>query len=206
MKLYDSPFSSNAFKVRFAAHHLGIEPELVNIDLAKREQRNPEYLAVNPNGKVPALVDGDFVLSESQAIMAYLADKTSGQTIYPTDLRARAEVNQWMFWSANHWGPAISQINWERMVKKFLGMGEPDAAVVAKAEAMFHDFAKVLDAHLEKREWLAGKGVTIADIAVACPLMVAVPAQLPLEPYANIRAWFARVQELPSWKATAPRR
>ncbi|AKU97666.1 Glutathione S-transferase [Labilithrix luteola] len=205
MKLYHSPFSSNALKARVTAHHLGIEPELVTIDLAKGEQRRPEFMAVNPNGKVPVLVDDDFVLSESQAIMAYLADKTPGQTLYPTELRARAEVNKWMFWSANHWGPSISQINWERLVKKFLGMGEPDEAVVAKAVTMFHDFAKVLDSHLEKREWLVGNGVTLADIAVGCPLMVAVPAQLPLASYANLQAWFARVQELPAWKAVAPR-
>lgn len=206
MKLYYHPLSGNSRRVLLTVEHLGISVERTVVDLQNNEQRSDAHLARNPNGRVPVLIDDDFVLWESRAIMQYLCDKTPGQTIYPTDLRARAEVNQWMFWSANHWGPAISQINWERMVKKFLGMGEPDAAVVARAEAMFHDFAKVLDAHLAKREWLAGKGMTVADVAVGCPLMVAVPAQLPLEPYANVRAWFARVQELPSWKATAPRR
>lgn len=203
MKIYQSPFSSNARKVLVTAAHLGLSPELVKVDLAKREQRTPEFIALNPHGKVPVLVDGDFVLSESQAIMAYLADKTPGQTLYPTELRARADVNRWMFWSANHWGPAISTINWERMVKKFIGQGDPDPAQVARGEAMFHDFAKVLDAHLATREWISGGGLTLADIAVACPLMVAVPAQLPMAPYPNVAKWFARVQQLEAWKKAA---
>jgi glutathione S-transferase len=203
MKIYHSPYSSNARKVLMTASHLGLKPELVNIDLAKGEQRKPELLALNPNGKVPVLVDEEFVLFESQAIMAYLADKTSGHGLYPTELRARADVNKWMFWSANHWGPAISMINWERMVKKVLGQGEPDPVQLERAEGMFHGFAKVLDAHLAGREWLSGSALTLADIAVGCPLMVAVPAQIPLAPYANIQKWFARVQELDAWKKSA---
>jgi glutathione S-transferase len=203
MKIFHSPYSSNARKALVTAYHLGIEPELVHIDIGKGEQRKPDFVALNPSGKVPVLVEDDFVLPESQAIMAYLADKTPGQTLYPTDLRRRADINRWMFWSANHWGPAISTINFERMVKKFLGLGEPDAAVVARGEGMFHDFAKVLDAHLAKHEWLSGDALSLADIAVACPLMVAVPAQLPLAPYANVQKWFARMQELDAWKKAA---
>ena len=184
------------------ALQLGLDPERVNVDLTKGEQRKPEFLSLNPSGKVPVLVDGDFVLSESHAIMMYLADTTPGQTLYPTELRARADVNKWMFWSANHWGPAIATLNWERLVKKVLGLGEPDAAQVARGETLFHDFAKVLDAHLANREWISGKNVSLADISISCPLMVAVPVQLPLVPYANIQKWFARVQELESWKKT----
>ncbi len=202
MKIYHSPFSSNAKKALMTALQLGLDLERINVDLSKGEQKKPDFLAINPNGKVPVLVDGDFVLSESQAIMAYLADTTPGQTLYPTELRARADVNKWMFWSANHWGPAISIINWERMVKRFLGLGDPDQSQVARGEALFHDSAKVLDAHLADREWISGKGLTLADISVGCPLMVAVPAQLPLAQYANVQRWFARVQELDSWKKT----
>ena len=203
MKIHHSPFSSNARKALMTAIQLGVDFDPVLVDLAKGEQRKPDFLALNPNGKVPVLVDGDFVLFESQAIMAYLADKTPGQTLYPTDLRARADVNKWLFWSANHWGPSIAIFNWERVVKKFLGLGEPDAGHIARGEALFHEFAKVLDAHLADREWISGKGVSLADIAIGCPLMVTVPAQIPITPYANIQKWFARVQELDSWKKTA---
>lgn len=203
MKLYTSPFSSNARKAVMAAHELGLSPQLVHVDLAKGEQRQPELLALNPNGKVPVLVDGDFVLFESQAIMAYLADAAPGQALYPTDLRSRAHINQWMFWSANHFGTAISMLNWERAVKAFLGLGPPDEAIVARGEGLFHDFAKVLDAHLADRTWICGDALSLADISVGCPLMVAVPASLPLEPYANVRAWFSRLSARDSWRASA---
>ncbi|HVJ93746.1 MAG TPA: glutathione S-transferase family protein [Labilithrix sp.] len=200
MKLYHFQFSSNARKALMTAYQLGLSVELVNVDLSKGEQRRPEFLALNPNGKVPVLVDDDFVLFESQAIMSYFAGKTPGQKIYPTDLRARADVDKWMFWSANHFGTAIATLNWERVVKKFLGHGAPDAAQVERGEAMFHTFAKVLDAHLAKRQWVSGSELTLADIAIACPLMVEVPAALPTADYPNLRQWFLRVQELDSWK------
>ena len=202
MMIYHSPFSSNAKKVLMTALQLGLDHERVNVDLSKGEQRKPDFVALNPNGKVPVLVDGDLVLSESQAIMAYLADKAPNQTLYPTELRARADVNRWMFWSANHWGMAISMLNWERQVKKFLGLGDPDPAQVARGETMFHELARVLDVHLAKREWISGNSLSLADISVGCPLMVAAPAQVPLATYANIQRWFARVQELDSWKKT----
>src|ERR1051325_244729 len=89
MKLHYSPFSSNARKVRITAGLLGIELELEPVDLMKGAQRNPEFLAINPMGKVPVLVDGDFVLSESAAIMAYLADGKPGHALYPDDCRRR---------------------------------------------------------------------------------------------------------------------
>lgn len=201
MKLYDSPYSSNARKVRMAAALLGLELERVNVDLATGAQRAPDFLALNANGKVPVLVDGDFVLSESHAIAAYLADRTPGQKLYPTDLRERADVNKWMFWSANHWGPAISILNWERNVKKIIGRGEADPALIAYGEGLFHTFAKVLDEHLAKRDWLSGKRISLADVSVACPAMVAEPAALPLASYANVERWFARVRELDAWNA-----
>jgi len=205
LKLYFSPFSYNARKALMAALQLGLAPEVVLVDLAKGEQRKPELLALNPNGKVPVLVDGDFVLTESQAIMAYLADTTPGSTLYPKELRARADVNRWMFWSANHWGPAISILNWERMVKKVIGQGDPDPAQIARGESLFRDFARVLDAHLAKRAWVSGNAFSIADISMACPLMVAGIAQLPVAEFPNVEAWFGRVQLLDSWKRSAGR-
>lgn len=203
MKLYVHPLSSNSRKVTVTAALLGLEAERVLVELAKGQQYSPEHLALNPNGKVPVLVDGDFVLSESHAIMAYLADTTPGQSLYPTELHARADVNKWLAWCASHWMPPIGMLNFERMVKKFRGLGEPDPVFVAYGEQTFHTFAKVLDQHLAKNEWLTASRLTLADIATATPLMAAKTAALPLEPYVNIVRWFGKVQELDAWKKTA---
>ena len=204
MKHYHFPFSSNSRKVAMTLAQLNIPVETVIVDLSKLEQRKPDYLALNPNAKVPTLVDGDLVLWESNAIMAYLADKTEGgDSIYPKDLRARADVNRWLFWGANHWGPSIAILNWENVVKKMLGAGDPDPAQVQRGETFVKDNAKVLDDHLAKRTWLSGDRLTIADFAIAAPLMYTRVAKIPVEGFANLQAWLARVQELDAWKKTA---
>lgn len=204
MKLYTFPFSSNARKAVIAAHLLGSDVEHVTVNLAAGDQRKPEFLALNPNGKVPVLQDGDFVLTESNAIMMYLADKKPGNTLYPADLQARALVNQWLFWQANHWGPAIAALNFENVLKKMFGAGEPDPVHVKRNEDFFKQFAAVLDARLAARQWVAGDHVTIADIALAAPLMAPPAAKIPVEGFANVLAWLGRVKELDAWKRSEP--
>jgi glutathione S-transferase len=180
---------------------LGLEDrvELVTVDLANGAQRAPEFLAKNPNGRVPVLVDGDFVLWESNAIMQYLADGVPGQRLFPEEQRARADVVRWMFWNAHHFSQGVSTLNRERMVKKILGQGEPDPAEVARGEAMVRTFGAVLDARLEGRPYLVGDGLTLADIAVASELSSWERAALPLDGFGNVRRWFDSVRSRPSW-------
>lgn len=203
MKLYFHPFSSNARRAVITQKLLGVAAELVFVDLAKGAQRAPEFLALNPNHAVPVLVDDDFVLTESHAIMIYLAEGTPGQSLYPADRRARAQVNRWMFWCSNHWSPAISGLNFEHSLKKMFGQGDADPAQVARHERLFHQFAAVLDAQLATRAWVTGESLTLADISLATPLMYAAPAKLPLEGYPHITAWMKRVEALPAWQETS---
>jgi glutathione S-transferase len=185
------------------ALHLGTEVDLVVVDLAKGAQRKPEFVRLNPNGKVPVLDDDGFVLWESNAIMQYLADKTPGQTIYPTDLRARADVNRWLSWSAHHFAPSIGVLGWENMVKRIVGAGEPDPFQVKRGEALVVDCAAVLDEHLSGRRWVLGDRLTLADYALAAPLMAIGPAKLPVTAFTHLMDWFGRVQELDAWKKTS---
>ena len=201
MKLHYGTLSSNSRRVRIAAKLLGITLEEHAVDLRDPAHR-AQLAAINPNSKVPVLVDGDFVLWESIAIMQYFCDLTPGQTLYPTAPRARAEVNRWLSWAQSHWSPAIGGISWENVWKKFVTGDGPDVAHVKRNEAFLAQFATVLDQHLADRTWLAGEAVTLADIAVGAPLMVTKLARLPLRPYANLGRWYARVQELPAWQAT----
>jgi glutathione S-transferase len=94
MKLYYFP-SPNPQKIRFAVNELGIECETVPVDLLKREQKSPEFLALNPYGRVPVLVDGNLILWESHAILAYLGEKTS--RLWPTTPAGRADAQRWLF-------------------------------------------------------------------------------------------------------------
>jgi glutathione S-transferase len=203
MRLYYHPLSSNSRRVTMTAVQLGAALDLVVVDLANGQHRTPEYLQLNPNGKVPLLDDDGFRLWESHAIMQYLSDQTPGQTIYPADVRARADVNRWLFWSAYHFTPAVRIISRERVSKSMVGgAGAADPAEVARGEALLREAASVLDAHLAGRQWIAQEALTLADLAIAAPLMHTQAAQLPLGDFANLQAWFDRVRTLEAWKTT----
>jgi glutathione S-transferase len=203
MRLYHHPLSFNARRAVMAAVHLNLPVELVLVDRANGQQKTPELLHMNPNGRVPVLDDEGTYLTESHAIMQYLADKSPRQTVWPEERRARADVNRWMFWSAQHFGPSIAVLNWQNVVKGILGLGGPDPAMVAYGEELVHTAARVLDRHLEGRTWVAEDRLTLADLALAAPLMAIEHAKVPVASYKHLLAWFARVQALEAWKKTA---
>ena len=204
MKLYGFPPSPNTWKVRASAKQMGTALELEFVDLTKGQQRSQEYLALNPYGRTPVLVDGDFRLWESNAIMQYLGAKAK-TPLWPDDARTRADIMRWQSWQLAHWNAGTVPLAFENVVKPLLGMGAPDPAVVAKATEAFHKEASVLDRHLEQHEHLVGGRLTLADFAVAAPLFLAEKAKMPVEPYGNIRRWFGAQAALPAWRETAPK-
>jgi glutathione S-transferase len=200
MRLYYDRSSSHSRRAIVTAFHLGAPVELVRVDLGHAEHRQPAYLRLNPNGKVPTLEDAGFVLWESHAIQQYLADITPGQTVYPVAPRERADVNRWLFWSAQHFTPGVGVLNWEHRRKAMLGAGAPDPREIERGERMVLDGARLLDAHLTSRRWLAQDRLTIADLAVAAPLMQTVPARLPVQPFVHLQRWFAEIEQLDAWQ------
>jgi glutathione S-transferase len=206
MKLYGFPGSPNTWNVRAVAAHLRLALELVLVDLGKGEQRAPDYLKLNPTGRTPTLVDGDFVLWEATAIMQYLASRKPN-ALWPDDARTRADIMRWQSWHLQHWSAAAcTPLLFECFVKSFFNMGPPDAAVVAKATQAFHRDAAVLEGHLSSRAYLIGDGVTLADFTVVTPLVYAAEGGLPMDAYPRLRDWSARVLALPAWRDTAPSR
>jgi glutathione S-transferase len=204
MKLYGFPASPNTWKVRALAAQLKMPLEFELVDLLKGAQQSPAFLAINPTGRTPVLVDGDFKLWESNAILQYLASKNP-TPLYPNDAKGRADVNRWQCWELAHWGAQACQpLTFENLVKKFVNLGAPDQAVVAKATEAFNKEAKMLDAHLARHKYLVNDTLTIADFTCAAPLFHAQGAAMPVAPYANIGAWFGRVSALPCWSETAP--
>ncbi|HEX5461620.1 MAG TPA: glutathione S-transferase family protein [Steroidobacteraceae bacterium] len=203
MRLYHHPYSFNARRAVLTALHLEAPVELVFVDLQKGEQRQPQFLQLNPNHRVPVLEDDGFVLWESYAIMQYLADKIPGQTLYPTETRARADVNRWLFWCSQHFSPVVGVLNWEHVIKGMLGLGAADPAEVRRGEQLMREYGGVLDAHLSGRDWICGDALSLADIAIAVPLAATVPAKLPVGDLSNVQRWLATMQSLDAWKRTA---
>ena len=170
--------------------------------LIEGEHRKPDFLAVNPNGKVPALLDGDMRLCESNAIMCYLADKT-GSALWPRDGR-QIEIISWFCWEAAHFSRHAGTLGFENFLKPKFGLGETDAAAVEEARGFFRQFAAVLDGHLKGRAYLVGDALSLADFAVAAPLPFAGPAQLPLDGFDEIKRWYATIESLPAWREPFP--
>ena len=204
MKLYYHSASPFARKVLIAAALLGVELETQAVDLFAGEGQSPEFLQLNPLGKVPTLVDGDFVLWESNAIVQYLAAQAGDSALAPNDARGRADILRWQFWETSNWAPTCAVYVYENVLKPLLGRGEPDAQELAKADEKFHRFAKVLDGHLAAHAWLVGGALTLADVSVATMLMYAERGKYPLENYPHIAAWFGKIRQLPAWAATEP--
>lgn len=204
MKLYGISGSPNTWKVRATAHHLGIDLAFAEVDIFKGENRTREFLALSPSGRTPVLVDGNFALWESNAIMQFLAGLKPND-LWPDDRRARADIMRWQSWQLAHWGKeACEPLIFENMLKPMFGLGAPDALAQQRAGQAFTKEAALLDRHLDGRPWLVGDAPTLAEYAVGSYLFLADAARLPVGDHPRLAAWFARVAALPSWQATAP--
>jgi glutathione S-transferase len=204
MKLYHNPLSPNVRRVRLTAAVLGMQLEEQKLDFAKGEHKSPEYLALNPNGAVPTLVDGDFVLTESRSIMQYIASKKPESGLLPKDEQARADVTRWQFWDSSHFSPQLGTLTFEKMIKGMMGMGEPDQGKIQDALTGFRRFAAVLDKRLDGKKYVVGKALTVADLTLASSLMYAEATEAPVGEFPHVKEWFATITALDAWKKTAP--
>jgi glutathione S-transferase len=202
MKVYADPITVNCRKVLAGLDFLNAPFERVHVDYFKAEQKEPAYLAINPNASVPSMTDGDLVLWESNAILQYAADKMGRDSAYPKDRKKRADINRWLLWESSSWFPCCYAYLVEHCVKPLLG-AEADAAVLAAQDANFHKLAGILDARLAKSPWIAGSGPTIADIAIAAPMHLHALQKLPLDEHPNLKRWMTdRLEKLPCWEKT----
>lgn len=183
-------------RVLALAKHLGTDAQFVQ---QAGKLRTAEYAQLNPNRKAPTLVDGDYVLWESSAIMTYLCVK-AGSDMWPaTDPAAQIEVLRWLSWNDNHWAPAVAPFYFEHIVKATFGLGSPDRESLKANVADLERYAKVLEDHLSDRSWVACDRLTIADFQLASMATDWRAAEMPLEPYANILRWLDGLMRIPAW-------
>ena len=180
LQVYLDPCTVNSRKVLAGLNLSGIPYELRHVDYFSGAHKKPEFLAINPNGAVPAVVDGGLALSESNAILQYAADLSGSEKHYPRNLKQRADINRWLLWEASTWFPSCYTYLVEYVVKPLLKT-EPDETIIEKEAPNWHRLAGILDARLAKSKWLAGDTVTIADIAVAAPMHLHKWQRLPLD-------------------------
>lgn len=177
--------------------HLGIDAEFVA--LGPGGLKRPEYAALNPNMKAPTLVDGETVLWEASAIMAYLCIK-AGSDLWPAQRPdEQVEVLRWLSWNDWHWGPAVSPFYFEHVVKSTFGIGAPDRTALKDKVAGLERYAKVLDAHLAGRDHVACGRLTIADFQLASMATDWRQSEMPFEAYPHIVRWLDGLMRMPAW-------
>jgi glutathione S-transferase len=203
MKLYFDPITVNCRKVLAGCDLVGAAFDPMPVDYFKGGHKEPDFIKINPNASLPALVDGDFVLWESNAILQYAADKAGAGRAYPTDPKTRADISRWHLWEASQWFAGCYVYLVENVVKPILG-DQPDDAVLEAHASTFHHLAGILETRLTGKPWLCGPDVTIADIAVAAPMHLHSFQKLPLQPYPELRRWMTGIEALPCWQRTDP--
>jgi glutathione S-transferase len=201
MKLYLFPPSSRVIAIVALRHHLGLDCELAPIDLGRGDQLTPEYLALNPNKKMPTLADDGFVLWESNAILFYLAAQRPDSGLWPADLRGQAQVLRWLAWESAHWdAESVGMVSFEKASKMVLGLGPPEPEFIVRGERNFSRFAAVLDQSLCGRTWLLGDRLTIADFSIGGMVPSAERMGLPVARFPEVVRWYGELAALPAWQ------
>jgi len=191
LRLYDYLESGNGYKVRLLLHQLEISYERVELDIARGETRTPEFLARNPNGRIPLLEleDGSH-LSESNAIQFYLAE---GSGLLPEGRLERARVLQWMFFEQYSHEPYIAVVRYWHHI----GIADSRSEEVESRREQGYAALGVMEAQLARRDFFVGERYTIADIALYAYTHVAHEGGFDLTPYPATCAWLDRVRAQP---------
>lgn len=187
LKIYGSDLSGPACKVRFVAHHLGIKYDYIVVNLRDGEQHRPEFCKINPVGKVPAIDDEGFYLSESNAICRYLADK-KGSSIYPRGLKERALVDQWLDFGSMHVTASVSKVVYNRIFAPMRKV-EVDERSIKEGLEFLARFLPVVDRQLESNVFLLGRSITLADFNMLAGLDPVEAAHIDIGKYSNICRW-----------------
>ena len=192
IKLYRHPLSGHSHRVELFISILGIDADIIDIDLGSGAHKKPEFLQKNAFGQLPVLEDGDLILADSNAILVYLASKyDQGRTWLPNDPMQAAQVQRFLSTAAGPiaYGPATA-----RLVTVF-GAGLDHQKAIDTA----HSVLGVLEGHLADRKWLATSDPTIADLASYAYIAHAPEGNVSLQDYPRVRAWLKRVEQLPGF-------
>ncbi|WP_311273712.1 MULTISPECIES: glutathione S-transferase [unclassified Rhizobium] len=193
MKLYHFPLSGHAHRARLFLSLLNVKAEIIDLDLANGEHKTPEFLKLNSFGQVPVLVDGDVIVNDSNAILAYVATKLGRKDWMPDDLASVAKIQKWLSVAAGEisYGPCAA-----RLITVFRADFRAEE-VIARA----HRVLGLINAELENHRFIIGNTPTVADVALYSYIAGAPEGNVDLAPYPEVRHWLARIEALPGFVA-----
>ena len=199
MILYHSPFSYTSRRCVAVARHLGLNVEFREVDLGAGEHQTPSFVKLNPNRKVPVLVDGDVTLWESVAIVNYFSDHRPG-VLLPDTAAGRANVLRWQAWALSRFNVATSVFLFENMVKGFFGLGAPDLARLEDTTPEVLACLDILEAQLKGSSYLCGDTPNLADFTLYPTFehaeLIGLPG-IPKRP--ALRSWVEKMAVLPAF-------
>jgi len=194
--LYTDPLSGNGRKVHTFLEEVGAQYQLSRVDLRKGEQKNPEYLKLNPNGKVPTLVDDGFVLWESNAILLYLTEKFPTAKLLPAGAQDRARVFQWLLFEQTTFRPPLSLLVRQT---RFMPADQRDQKTIDQSWSEVRTNMGILQSALSGREYIGGT-FSVADIAVLPYVYLAQDLGTDLSAWSLVAAYYQRLSARPSWQ------
>jgi glutathione S-transferase len=197
LKIYGIP-RSRAFRTLWMAKELGLEYENVSVNMADGGTRTPEYLAINPNGHIPAIDDDGFVLWESMAINLYLAKKHARGSLYPIRFEDEARTWQWSFWGMTEVERPVLTAMFHRAL---LPEDERDAALADQCERELGRPLMLLEQAVADQPYLLGEHFTVADLNLASILSWARPARIDFSHVPKAADWLKRCAERPAARA-----
>jgi glutathione S-transferase len=195
MRIWGRLSSVNVQKVVWCANELGLTYERIEAGGKFGRNDSREYLAMNPNGLVPVLEDEGFVLWESNAIVRYLCAREANTTLWPGELRARADVDRWMDWQATAFTPAMGPAFWQLIRTP---EAQRDPAVVEASRAKSEKCAAILEAQLADRAYLCGERFTAADVVVGCAAHRWLNLPIAREARPHIERWYLALKSRPA--------
>ena len=193
IKLYGHEISGNSYKARLLLSLLNLEYEWIRVDLMKGEHKSPEYLAKNPFGQVPFLVDGEVQLADAQAILVYLGREYGGEQWLPLDALSLAQIIRWLSTAAGE----VRQGPENARLYHLFGAGTNINIERATQKSEF--ILTQLDQHLSDRTWLEFDRPTIADVAIYPYIALARDGKIDLDAYPHVLSWIERVKQLPGY-------
>jgi glutathione S-transferase len=202
--LYTTPLSANGRKVLALSRQLGLAPEVQLVNVYRGEGRTPQYLALNPSGKIPTLVEGAFRLSESNAILQYLSEAHGDYRLSSRDARQRAAIASWLFWESAHWQPALAAVLEAHVGHLLLPRALP--APAAPPDWRHARLAPLLDRveqQLRERPFLAGDEPSLADFSVGGMTTYFRATGFPFAAFPSLAAWCERLDALAAWRESA---
>ena len=190
MKLYDHPLSGNSYKARLLLSHLGIEYEKITVDIFSGEQKSENFSKLNPNRKIPVLIDGDLVLWESNAILLYLAKKYSPNNYFSDEPKRFGIISQWLIFGKTSIDPFLAV---SRYFLKFLGEGNYNISQLENLQMQGNNSLKILDNHLLNNDFLAGF-YSIADMACYPYIKLSDEGGFEISEFPNVENWVKRIE------------